>query len=421
MKAIFSIIVPVHNVAQYLCACIDSIVAQRFRGVEVILIDDHSSDGSAAICDRYARNNDFVRVIHLDNNQGVAAARNHGLAAAIGEYVIFVDGDDYLVDGSLERVGRLIERIGRTDIVICRFHSESKVLSNDAMFLPDATGRLDADIVLKHLTRIDYYLDHCWPYVISRDLIVGNDVHFINSTIAEDAEYIVRLFALASTAAYDAGDFYVYRERDGSLKNSKGVAPTASFLKVAHAMRQVMESAGRSEAQKAFVASQIRHALGVFSARLGLLDDVAMDEFPSVIGPEELPPSVRVASPNEIPSALLTYRRSIERATLSLISAAGTRPLYVYCTGPSSEAVVRTLLAAGHSVRNVIDDNETLSGRMVLGIPIMTGAQFLALAADEVESVFVVICIQKKAAYEKISRSLVSHGMAREHIVHRMF
>ena len=422
MNAIFSIIVPVHNVAQYLPACIESIVAQRVAGVEVILIDDRSTDDCADICDRYAQNHDSVRVIHLEKNEGVAAARNHGLAAATGDYVIFVDGDDYLVEGSLARVRQLIERVGQTDIVICRFCSESKVLSNGAMFLPGARpGRLDADAVLKYLTQIDYYLDHCWPYVISRDLIVRNDVHFINSTIAEDAEYLVRLFALASSVAYNEGDFYLYRERNGSLKNSKGIAETASFLKVAHAMRQVMESAGRSKAQRAFVAAQIRHTLGVFSARLSLLDDAAMDDFASVIGSDELPSAVAALAPGDVSSALIAYRQSLADTTIALVSAAKERPIYIYCTGPSSEAVIRTLLGAGYKIRNVIDDNKSFSGRTVLGIPVDTGTHFSTLTAEEIASVFVIICIQKKAAYEKISKFLMGCGISSTQIVHRMF
>jgi len=422
MNAIFSIIVPVHNVAQYLPACIESIVAQRVAGVEVILIDDRSTDGSGTICDHYAQNHDSVRVIHLDRNQGVAAARNHGLAAATGDYVIFVDGDDYLVEGSLARVRQLIERVGQTDIVICRFCSESKVLSNGAMFLPGARpGRLDADAVLKYLTQIDYYLDHCWPYVISRDLIVRNDVHFINSTIAEDAEYLVRLFALASSVAYNEGDFYLYRERNGSLKNSKGIAETASFLKVAHAMRQVMESAGRSKAQRAFVAAQIRHTLGVFSARLSLLDDAAMDDFASVIGSDELPSAVAALAPGDVSSALIAYRQSLADTTIALVSAAKERPIYIYCTGPSSEAVIWTLLGAGYRIRKVIDDNTSFSGRTVLGIPVDTGAHFFALKADEIASVFVIVCIQKRAAYAKISGFLLGCGISSAQIVHRMF
>jgi glycosyltransferase involved in cell wall biosynthesis len=421
MKATFSIIVPVHNVGAHLPTCIDSIVEQRCLDIEIILIDDQSTDGSATICDHYAQKYDYVHVIHLDKNQGVAAARNHGLSAATGDYIIFVDGDDCLVDGSLGRVKRLIDQIGQVDTVICRFYSESKVLSNDAMFLADTVGKVEPEVVLKHLTRIDYYLDHCWPYVISRALIVRNNVRFIKSTIAEDAEYIVRLLALASSAAYCEGDFYVYRERDGSLKTSRGVAQTVSFLQVAYAMQQLLEYRDRSNAQKAFVESQIRHTLCGFRARLSMLSNDDMYNFSSLISREELSATIQLSSSADIPSALIAYRQAIEDATLSLISAATPKNLYIYCTGPSGEAVAKTLLAAGYAIQNVIDDNKTLTGRTMLGIPIITADYFSTLTADELKMVCIVICTQKKTAYDKISDSLLGRGIARHQIFHRIF
>jgi Glycosyl transferase family 2 len=417
----FSIVVPVHNVAGYVAATLDSIVSQHARNIQVVVVDDCSTDVSGAICDRYADNCEYVRVIHLDRNQGVAAARNHALAAATGDYVVFVDGDDCLIEGALERLTQRVQSLGDVDIVIGRFQSESKVLSNAAMFLPGATGKLDAELVLRHLTQIDYYVDHCWPYAIKRDLIVRNNVRFINSTIAEDAEFIVHLLVLASSMAFCEGDLYLYRERDGSLKNSEGIAPAVSFLRVAHAMRQVMASAGRSEVQKAFLAAQIRHTLGVFRARLVVLGKDDLREVPAHIGREQFPPEIGLSPCGDMVTELHAYRALIEQATLELVADAKSRPLFIYCTGPSSEAVIRSLQSGGYSIRRVIDDNEALNGRSVLGVPISGAAHFSTLTADQLSSLFVVVCIQKKAAYENICRSLMRRGITREQIVHRMF
>src|SRR5882757_7860179 len=93
----FSIVVPVYNVATYLGPCIDSILLQRRPNVEIILVDDCSSDGSAEICDRYVRDHDAIRVIHFSQNRGVAMARNAGVDASTGDYIIFLDSDDCLV------------------------------------------------------------------------------------------------------------------------------------------------------------------------------------------------------------------------------------------------------------------------------------------------------------------------------------
>lgn len=415
-----SIVIPAHNVAPYLASCIESIVDQRCDGIEVVLVNDLSTDDSGAICDRYAARHDCIRVLHLSENQGVAAARNHGLSAATGDYVMFVDGDDCLLPGSLERLRCDIDRVGQIDIVICRYISQSKVLSNSAMFIEGAVGqRLDAEVVLRHLTGIDFYLDHCWPFVISRTLIDRRNVRFINSMIAEDAEYIVHILVLASSIAYCDGAFYLYRERPGSLKNSKGAAATVSFLHVAHAMRKVMDEVAHTPARRAFVASQIRHTLGVFSARLSLLGEAELRAVNALVRPEHLPP--QYAGSADIAGALSAYRKATDDATLALVAAARERPIFVYCTGPNAEAVVRTLQRERYDVRAIVDDNPSLTGRTMLDVPIVAGNYLATLVRSEREAALILVCIQKRAAYEKISTFLKGQGFAPGQIAHRMF
>lgn len=99
MNHTISVIVPVYNVAQYLPQCVDSILSQDYEALEVILIDDGSTDGSGEICDRYVALDSRVRVIHQKNG-GAAAAKNAGLRLATGEYLAFVDSDDYLEPGA---------------------------------------------------------------------------------------------------------------------------------------------------------------------------------------------------------------------------------------------------------------------------------------------------------------------------------
>lgn len=93
VKGLVSVIVPVYNVEKYLSACLDSILAQTFSNLEIILIDDGSKDGSGKICDEYAAKDSRIRVLHKENG-GVSRARNTGLDMAQGEFVTFIDGDD---------------------------------------------------------------------------------------------------------------------------------------------------------------------------------------------------------------------------------------------------------------------------------------------------------------------------------------
>ena len=98
-----SVIVPVYNAEKYLHRCINSILAQTFVDIELLLIDDGSTDSSSVICDKYAKKDQRVRVFHKENG-GVSSARNLGLDNAQGEWIAFVDGDDWVKETYLSNL-----------------------------------------------------------------------------------------------------------------------------------------------------------------------------------------------------------------------------------------------------------------------------------------------------------------------------
>ena len=110
-----SVIVPVYNVEKYLRCCVDSILAQTFTDIEVLLVDDGSTDSSGAICDEYAQLDRRVRVFHKTNG-GVSSARNLGLDEATGRWIMFVDSDDKV---SPEICERLLEHVSEGSMSIC--------------------------------------------------------------------------------------------------------------------------------------------------------------------------------------------------------------------------------------------------------------------------------------------------------------
>ena len=100
---LISVIVPIYQVEAYLEECLDSILNQTYRQLEIILIDDGSTDRCGEICDRYASRDSRIKVIH-QTNQGLSAARNAGMDIAIGEYISFIDSDDYIVPQYYEKM-----------------------------------------------------------------------------------------------------------------------------------------------------------------------------------------------------------------------------------------------------------------------------------------------------------------------------
>lgn len=114
-----SVIVPVYNVEKYLSKCVDSIIKQTYRNLEIILIDDGSPDNCGAICDEYAEKDNRIKVIHKPNG-GLSDARNAGLDIATGEYIAFVDSDDYIAENMIEKLYERLIKDG-SDMALCGF------------------------------------------------------------------------------------------------------------------------------------------------------------------------------------------------------------------------------------------------------------------------------------------------------------
>ncbi|MGA5178182.1 bifunctional glycosyltransferase/CDP-glycerol:glycerophosphate glycerophosphotransferase [Streptomyces pseudogriseolus] len=114
----FSVIVPVHNVQGYLHACLDSVLGQSYRDLEVIAVDDRSPDGCGAILDDYAARDDRVRVLHLEENVGLGRARNAGMPHAAGDFLLFLDSDDTLTPGALQALADRLDETGDPDVLV---------------------------------------------------------------------------------------------------------------------------------------------------------------------------------------------------------------------------------------------------------------------------------------------------------------
>lgn len=169
MNPLISVIVPVYKVEEYLPQCIESILAQTYRNLEIILIDDGSPDRCPQICDEYARKDPRICVIH-QKNQGVSAARNAGLERATGDYIGFVDGDNSISPVMYENLLKLIEQY-RVQIAMCRFR---KVVSNQ---FPDdenpQSGILPIEKAIAKILIPGYYNCSLWNKLFDCRLFNG--------------------------------------------------------------------------------------------------------------------------------------------------------------------------------------------------------------------------------------------------------
>lgn len=120
MEDLITIIIPIYNVEKYLRECIESVLNQTYKNLEIILIDDGSKDNSAKICDEYEEKEKRIKVIHKENG-GVSSARNKGLEIATGDYITFIDGDDYIDKDYIEKLLKNLKE-KNVECVLCGFN-----------------------------------------------------------------------------------------------------------------------------------------------------------------------------------------------------------------------------------------------------------------------------------------------------------
>lgn len=211
----FSIIVPVYRVERYLDQCVRSILVQTYADFELILVDDCSPDNCPAMCDAYARQDARVKVIHHEVNQGLGMSRNTGMAQAKGDYIFFVDSDDYISADTLrECVGRL--DTGADFVVFgltCVYQNEQgETTWTESLTAPEMTARTPEDnaaafIQLNHARMFPF----AWNKIYRRAFLESYGAAFENTKLIEDFLFNIRVFSEAKQFALMDRAFYFYR------------------------------------------------------------------------------------------------------------------------------------------------------------------------------------------------------------------
>lgn len=219
MEYKISIIVPVYKVEDYLSRCVDSLICQTYKNLEIILVDDGSPDRCGAICDEYAKRDERVKVIHKQNG-GLSDARNRGIDIASGDYVMFVDSDDWLANETCELIiSDIIEN--KADIVVFGFsyvYESDKVVHNYIRL----NGKITKDTAIMSLIyKVGYWGigNYAWNKVYLKNLF--EDVRFPVSKVAEDQGTTYKLFDKAETIYVNKKNCYNYFQRGDSISHNR--------------------------------------------------------------------------------------------------------------------------------------------------------------------------------------------------------
>ena len=220
-----SIVVPVYNIEAYLAKCLDSLIAENASGYEIIVVNDGSTDGSGAIAEAYRQRYPSLITVITTENHGLGAARDTGLEQASGEYVLFVDSDDYLAPGAVE------EMLSHLDdgFDLCIFDSVS--VNPDGRELKYVCGcKREGPLRLSEYPGLLLEIPNAWNKIYRRSFFLEQDIRFPSRVWFEDLRTVLKLYYYAERIDYVPRAWYRYLIRPGSITNTKNAARNLEII-----------------------------------------------------------------------------------------------------------------------------------------------------------------------------------------------
>ena len=233
-QSLVSIIVPVYKVEKELSRCVDSLLKQTYKDIEIILVDDGSPDKCPELCDEYGKMDNRVRVIHKKNG-GLSDARNEGFKKATGSWIMYVDSDDTLELDAVEHFINAVKNVSKpVDIVIGAVREislDGKISFQRHTNLELGTLYSPKEYILKSAPNKEFYAPACLNFC-RKDYLDKINQDFKVGIYYEDLDHLLKIFLPAQTILYTDYPFYNYIKREGSITNSNNISKIHESAKI---------------------------------------------------------------------------------------------------------------------------------------------------------------------------------------------
>ena len=427
-KYFFSIIIPIYNTKNYLDQCIKSVIRQKFKNIQIILINDCSTDGSKKICEKYKRNFDLTLLNHK-KRLGAAISRNDGLKLAKGKYIIFLDSDDYLLDKSLFKLKNIIVKNKFPNIVLNNIERNRIPASNDHLLKNFIKKPQKKNEFFLSLTKNKIIFYECWLFAISKKLITDNKISFQNIQFAEDATFVIKILLLMKSIIINRSKFLHHRSRVQSLKHTIGVKATYAYILILFDLYSLYKTHSQNNAVKKYLKFIIFNTIAFFGAYASLLNKNETSKLSqktkktfnqiNSLKIKDFSKKINIDSKNKNSYKIIRdHQNFIEKKIISSVKNIkfDFNTIYIYCADFVGRAVVNILKKNKFHIKNIYDDDLIYSGQKISNISISPLPKNI-LKLKNLNKVLVVICNFDKKVFEKISKKLLKKGFLRKQLI----
>ena len=427
---LFSVIIPVYNTEKYLNKCIKSVIDQKHNKTEIILIEDCSTDSSLKVCNSF-KNNPLVNIIRHKKNLGVSISRNDGILAAKGEYILFLDSDDWLYPGCLRNIEKLIIKKPKTEVIIGRYNSDGFPFNNEILFKNSNSNTFSANKFFSYINQLNFRPMIIWHYIVKKSLINNKKLYFIDVKNGEDEEFGVRLLCSMKLLSLYGKNYYWHKTRkQGSHRYSRDLKSTESYLKVLVEYYKFISKTTLSSDKQKFINECIRFAYGEFSARIILHSKTEIKKLSFILSKYISNSKISLNKIKNKNIYLLLKNKNISQhkdlvAKNILNKLKNTEfkfsKIYIYCAAVHGVATLNILQKNKFKVTSLVDDNLDIEKQTFMNVDVISGKSFLKIKKQQRSKILIVVCQQTIKTFDEIAKKLKLKGIKSNQIIHVMY
>lgn len=277
MNPTLSVIIPVYRVEDYLVRCVESVLTQDYRNIEVILVDDGSPDRCPEICDELSKKDERIKVIHKQNG-GLSSARNAGISSARGKYLAFLDSDDQWVSGKLNEVMHSVKQADSDILILNSFnlYDDGTLMKTECPpYIKPGVTIYPINEIYEHLIKNGNLQEQAGTHIVKRDFILKNSLYFEEGLLGEDTEWMLRALRLVQIVAVSDIYLQIYTSgRPGAITRSTTTKNVQHLIDIINKSIAFYNLHPNSSLRK----YELAHCSYLWSTALGLFSYVAQED-----------------------------------------------------------------------------------------------------------------------------------------------
>lgn len=273
-----SIIIPVYNVEQYLQSCVQSVITQTYQDLQVILVNDGSTDSSGVLCDQLAQQDSRIQVVHKSNG-GLSDARNAGFEVATGDYVAFLDSDDvYLLNDGLEQLMALAQA-EQPDVLLFQAvdvypHHQTVRKAYDVEYMATHSG---AEVFAQLVRTQSFNMSACFQ-LIRCELLEQHQIYFEKGLLSEDVDWSLRLWCHVNKVHAINLPLYGYQHRDGSISTTYTIRNLQSYEHIFAKFVQLYNERAVDDATESYWQTTMGYLAQMYTSCLYAYGQIARED-----------------------------------------------------------------------------------------------------------------------------------------------